>query len=50
MIVDILIALLITAIGIALGVTVHPVLFFIVVLAVVYFFARHRSRAAGRGI
>ncbi|HVA76140.1 MAG TPA: hypothetical protein VNF71_16415 [Acidimicrobiales bacterium] len=47
MIIDILIALLITAIAIALGVTVHPLLFFLIVLAVVYFFARHRTRTAG---
>jgi len=46
-IIDILIALLITAIAIALGVTVHPLLFFLIVLAVVYFFARHRTRTAG---
>jgi hypothetical protein len=44
MIRDILIALVITAIAIVLGVVVHPVLFFIVVLAVVYLFARVRSR------
>lgn len=46
MIIDILIALLITAIAIALGVTVHPLLFFIVVLAIVWFLARHRTRTA----
>jgi hypothetical protein len=40
---DILIALVITAIAIVLGIVVHPVLFFIVVLAVVYLFARVRS-------
>jgi hypothetical protein len=40
---DILIALLITAIAVVLGVVVHPILFFIVVLAVVYLFARVRS-------
>lgn len=42
---DILVALVITAIAIFLGVVVHPLLFFIVVLAVVYLFARHRSGA-----
>jgi hypothetical protein len=41
---DILIALVITAIAIVLGIIVHPILFFIVVLAVVYLFARVRSR------
>jgi hypothetical protein len=40
---DILIALVITAIAIVLGIVVHPILFFIVVLAVVYLFARVRS-------
>ena len=44
MVFDIVVALLITVLAIVLGVTVHPVLFFIVVLAVVYLFARHRSR------
>lgn len=47
MLVDALIALLITAVAIGLGITVHPVLFFIVALAVVYFFARHRARRGG---
>ena len=41
---DVLIALVITALAIVLGVVVHPILFFIVVLAVVYLFARVRSR------
>ncbi len=41
---DILIALVITAIAIVLGIVVHPILFFVVVLAVVYLFARVRSR------
>lgn len=40
---DILIALVITAVAIVLGVVVHPILFFLVVLAVVYLFARVRS-------
>jgi hypothetical protein len=43
--VDILIALVITAIAIALGVTVHPLLFFLIVLAVVWLIARHRGGA-----
>jgi membrane protein implicated in regulation of membrane protease activity len=41
---DIIIALIITVIGVVLGIAVHPVLFFIVVLAVVYLLARVRSR------
>jgi hypothetical protein len=40
---DILIALVITAIAIVLGIVVHPILFFIVVLAVIYLVARVRS-------
>ena len=46
MIGDILIALLITAVAIVLGIVVHPLLFFIVVLAVVYLFTRHSGRGA----
>jgi hypothetical protein len=45
MVFDILVALAITVLAIVLGIAVHPVLFFIIVLAVVYLFARHRSRA-----
>jgi hypothetical protein len=45
MVFDVVVALLITVIAIVLGITVHPVLLFIIVLAVVYLFARHRSRA-----
>ncbi len=41
---DILIALIITVIAVALGVTVHPVLFFLIAFAVIYLLARHRSR------
>jgi hypothetical protein len=44
MLFDILIALLITAVAIVLGITVHPLLFLIVVLAVVWLFTRHSSR------
>lgn len=43
---DILIALVITAVAIVLGVVVHPLLFFIVALAIVWLVARHGS---GRG-
>ena len=41
---DILIALVITIIAVALGATVHPVLFFLIALAVVWLLARHRTR------
>jgi hypothetical protein len=41
---DILVALVITAIAVVLGITVHPLLLFIIVLAVVYLVARRRSR------
>jgi hypothetical protein len=42
---DVLVALVITAIAIVLGVTVHPVLLFIIVLAVVYLVVRSRGRS-----
>jgi hypothetical protein len=42
--VDILIALLITAVAVVLGITVHPLLFLIIVLAIIYFFARAGGR------
>ncbi len=45
MLFDILIALLITAVAVILGITVHPLLFLILVLAVVYLATRH---AGGR--
>lgn len=45
MLFDILIALLITAVAVVLGITVHPLLFLIVVFALVYLFTRH---AGGR--
>jgi hypothetical protein len=38
---DILIALVITVVAIVLGVAVHPLLFFILVLAVLWLAARH---------
>ena len=44
MLADILVALLITAVAIVLGVVVHPVLFFLVVLAVVWLFFRYSGR------
>ena len=40
---DILIALLIVVVAAALGVIVHPVLWFIVILAVLWLFARRGS-------
>jgi hypothetical protein len=42
---DILIALLITAVAVVLGIAVHPLLFFLVVLAVVWLVVRRRSGA-----
>lgn len=42
---DILIALLITAVAVILGITVHPLLFLLVVLAIIWLFTRH---AGGR--
>ncbi len=45
MLYDILIALLITAAAVALGLTVHPLLFFLIVFAIVYIVARHRTGA-----
>jgi hypothetical protein len=48
MLADILVALLITVVAIVLGVVVHPLLFFIIVLAVVWLFARHGSRRGAR--
>jgi Flp pilus assembly protein TadB len=40
MLVDALVALLITAIAVLLGLTVHPLLFFLIALAVLYLFVR----------
>lgn len=45
MLFDILVALAITIIAIVLGIAVHPLLLFIIVLAVVYLFVRHGSRS-----
>ena len=44
MLFDILIALLITAVAVILGITVHPLLFLIIVFAVIYLFTRHAGR------
>lgn len=43
MLLDILIAVLITVVAIILGIAVHPLLFFVVVLAIVWLFTCHRS-------
>jgi hypothetical protein len=48
LIADILVALLITAVAIVLGVIVHPLLFFILVLAIVWLFARHGTHRGAR--
>jgi Flp pilus assembly protein TadB len=40
MLVDALVALLITAIAVLLGLTIHPLLFFLIGLAVLYLFVR----------
>lgn len=45
MLFDILVALLITVVAVVLGITVHPLLFLLLVLAVIWIFARH---AGGR--
>jgi hypothetical protein len=44
MVVDLLIALLITAVAVVLGITVHPLLFLLVVFAVIYVIARSGGR------
>ena len=50
MLFDALIAALITVVAIVLGLTVHPVLFFLIALAVVYVVSRVRMRGgAHRG-
>ncbi len=45
MVFDIVVALIITILAVVLGITVHPVLLFIIVLAIVYLVARHRGRS-----
>ncbi len=47
MLFDVLVALVITAIAVILGVTVHPLLFFLIALAIIYLFARHAGGARG---
>ena len=48
MLFDALVAVVITAIAVILGLTVHPVLFFIIAFAVVYFVARARTHRGAR--
>jgi hypothetical protein len=48
MLVDIFGALVITAIAVVLGIVVHPLLFLIVVFAVIYLVARHRTGRRAR--
>jgi hypothetical protein len=48
MLFDILVALLITVVAIILGVTVHPLLFFLIVLAVLWLVARHGTGSRAR--
>jgi hypothetical protein len=45
MVFDVLVALAITILAVILGITVHPVLLFLIVLAIVYLVARHRGRS-----
>ena len=45
MLFDIIVAIIIVAIAAALGITVHPVLWVIVIVAVLWLFGRSRSRA-----
>jgi membrane protein implicated in regulation of membrane protease activity len=44
MLTDILIALLITVAAVILGLTVHPVLFFLIALALIYVVTRFSAR------
>jgi hypothetical protein len=44
MLFDLLIALLITAVAIVLGIVVHPLLFLIIVFAIIYLIARRGRR------
>ena len=48
MLADILVALLITAVAIVLGIVVHPLLFFVIALSVVWLFARHGTHRGAR--
>jgi hypothetical protein len=48
MLMDILIAIVIVVIAAALGLVVHPFLWFIAVLAIIWLFARRGSRSGSR--
>jgi hypothetical protein len=48
MLMDIVIAIVIVVVAAALGLVVHPLLWFIAVLAIVWLFARHDSRSRSR--
>lgn len=48
MLTDILVAAIIVVIAAVLGLVVHPVLWFIVVLAIVWLFARRRGASSRR--
>lgn len=48
MLFDIVVALLIVAVGIVLGIVEHPLLAFIIVLAVVWLIARSRHGSSSR--
>lgn len=41
---DLVIALIVTLIAVVLGITVHPMLFFLIILAVIYLVARRNRR------
>ncbi|MBV8984258.1 MAG: hypothetical protein JOZ68_11785 [Acidimicrobiia bacterium] len=42
---DVVLAVLITIVAVALGLTVHPVLFFLIILAIVWLLTRRRAWA-----
>ena len=42
---DVILAVVITIIAVALGLTVHPVLFFLIILAIVWLLVRRRAWA-----
>jgi hypothetical protein len=47
MLMDILIAIVIVAVAAVLGLVVHPLLWFVVVLAVIWLFARRGAHSRG---
>jgi hypothetical protein len=50
MLFDVLVALLITVLAVILGITVHPVLFFLIALAIIYFVARASTRRSAHHV